>query len=271
MRRARALLSCPSNRYRWSAAMTRLCLAIGALMLALLIPLAQAQSGLVGVLKGSPFANFTEADYGKFFAAVTKAADGPVAAPGTEWTDPDSGASGIVRSTSAVKRPEGDCRILNGTNTARGRTESFVVTVCRARDGSWKLVPNDTAPKPEKSVAAGALMLPASYTGVLPCADCPGMRYALDLHADGSYRLRTTYLERGPDKKGLNVDESGAWQRVVNGTRVTLLSEKNAMSTFVIVDANTLRMVDAQGKEFTTKLNYDLKRDKTYTPVAAAQ
>ena len=66
-----------------------------------------------------------------------------------------------------------------------------------------------------------------------------------------------------------DTDEAGAWQRVVNGTRITLLSDKNAMTTFVIVDANTLRLVDAQGKEFKTQLNYDLKRDKTYSPVDA--
>jgi surface antigen/uncharacterized lipoprotein NlpE involved in copper resistance len=245
-------------------------LTLGALLLAVQIPLALATSGLVGVLKGSPFASFTESDYAQFFASVTKVADGPVGGPSADWSNPDTGAAGTVQSVRAFERPEGDCRDLGGTNTARGRTEQFRVTVCKAKDGSWRLVPTEPAPKSKPTAADAGLALPASFAGVLPCADCPGMRYALDLHADGSYRLRTTYLERGPDKKGLTVDESGAWQRVVNGTRITLVSEKNAMSTFVIVDANTLRLVDAQGHEFTTKLNYDLKRDKTYTPVATS-
>ena len=42
--------------------------------------------------------------------------------------------------------------------------------------------------------------LPATFTGVLPCADCPGIRYQLDLFPDRAFYLRRTYLERGPDQ-----------------------------------------------------------------------
>jgi len=248
---------------------TRHPLTLWVLLLALYVPLAHGASGLAGVLNGSPFASFTDDDYKQFFAAATKAADGPVGGAAVNWSNAASGASGSVQSTLAPQRAEGDCRELRGTNTARGRTEPFRVTECKAADGTWKLVPNGPEAKAAPAAAAGfPAKLPASFSGVLPCADCPGMKYQLDFHADGNYRLRTTYLEKGPDHAGLNVDDAGAWQLVSNNTRVTLLSDKTGTSTFLIRDPNTLRMVDAQGAEFKTKLNYDLKRDPTYSPAA---
>lgn len=35
-----------------------------------------------------------------------------------------------------------------------------------------------------------------TYEGVLPCADCPGMQTRLLLRMDGSFEMRTLYLER---------------------------------------------------------------------------
>ena len=35
-----------------------------------------------------------------------------------------------------------------------------------------------------------------AYEGVLPCADCPGMQTRLLLRMDGSFEIRTQYLER---------------------------------------------------------------------------
>ena len=104
---------------------------------------------------------------------------------------------------------------------------------------------------------------------MLPCADCPGLKYALEFHEDGTYRLRTTYLDKGPDHKGLTADDSGAWQLVAYGARVTLRNDQNKTSTFIIKDADTLRLVDAKGQEFKSKLNYDLKRDASYAPIDA--
>lgn len=35
-----------------------------------------------------------------------------------------------------------------------------------------------------------------TYEGVTPCADCPGIKLRLTLHADGRYELSTQYLDR---------------------------------------------------------------------------
>ena len=50
--------------------------------------------------------------------------------------------------------------------------------------------------------------LPASFSGELPCADCPGIRYALNLFPDKSFFLGTTYSGRG---EGKPVDDIGRW------------------------------------------------------------
>ncbi len=241
------------------------------LLLALQIPLALGASGMVGVLKNSPFASFTDADYKQFFASVKKAAEGQVGADPIDWSNPASGAHGTVQSTRAFQREEGDCRELRGANVARGRNETYRVTVCQAKDGSWRLAPTEpeqkTAAAPAADPSGFPVKLPASFTGVLPCADCPGTKYVLEFYEDGTFKLRTTYLDKGPDTAGLNVDETGAWQLVSYNSRVTLRNENNQVSTFAIKDANTLRLLDPKGEEFKSKLNYDLKRDEVFTPV----
>ena len=53
------------------------------------------------------------------------------------------------------------------------------------------------------AMAADPLVL-GPFVGTTPCADCPGIATELTLTrkdpytAEGSYRLRMTYLERGP-------------------------------------------------------------------------
>jgi len=52
--------------------------------------------------------------------------------------------------------------------------------------------------------AAAEPLVLGPYVGVLPCADCPGVRTELTLRrkaagwAEGAYKLTETYLDRGP-------------------------------------------------------------------------
>jgi uncharacterized lipoprotein NlpE involved in copper resistance len=43
-----------------------------------------------------------------------------------------------------------------------------------------------------------ALDWAGTYQGVLPCADCPGIRTRLVLQADGRFELSTQYIDRQP-------------------------------------------------------------------------
>lgn len=259
---------------------------------------AAAQTGLTFV--HSPFAQFTDDDYKLFFDSVKKAASGKPGGAPVDWSNSASGAHGTVRYTRALQRPEGDCREMQGDSTARGKTEPFRVTVCKDPKGEWRLTTNSPRAKPAAKAAPGAAAaptaaagvtavagaaaaagvttaakagfpntLPASFAGTLPCADCPGMDYRIDFRDDGSYRMRTTYQERGAEGAGKDVDDAGAWQLVLDNTRVTLRSDANTTTTFAIRDPDTLRMLDKSGHEFKTKLNYDLKRTATYAPLEA--
>jgi uncharacterized lipoprotein NlpE involved in copper resistance len=241
------------------------------------------------VLKDSPFTQFTEADYQQFFASVAQAANGPVGGPAVNWANAASGARGTVNVTRAFQRPEGDCRDLHGENTARGRSEPYHVTVCKAPGSQWRLMASEPHTKaataktaPAKAAAAAPVaalpapkagfptMLPASFSGVLPCADCPGLQYHIEFHDDGSYRMRMTYLERGANGAGKDVDDAGAWQLVLDGQRVTLRSDQNTTTTFAIRNPDTLRLLDKSGEEIESKLNYDLKRAIPYAPIQPA-
>ena len=61
--------------------------------------------------------------------------------------------------------------------------------------------------------------LPASFEGELPCADCPGIFYHLDLFEDQMFFLRTTYLGRGT---GAVLDTVGSWEATDDQGRLTL-------------------------------------------------
>ena len=102
-----------------------------------------------------------------------------------------------------------------------------------------------------------ALPAPESYTGTLPCADCPGIRVTLNLLADGSYVSRMEYL----DRKNILV-EIGEF--VIEGGRLVLHGTGDATELYRVVDAQTVRKLDAQGREIESKLNVDLKKDPEF-------
>ena len=66
---------------------------------------------------------------------------------------------------------------------------------------------------------AGPLgLLPATFAGNLPCADCPGIRQQLELFPDQAFFLRMTYLGKGDDA---SIDDLGSW--MVTGDQRTLV------------------------------------------------
>jgi heat shock protein HslJ/uncharacterized lipoprotein NlpE involved in copper resistance len=98
------------------------------------------------------------------------------------------------------------------------------------------------------------LALPASFVGIVPCADCAGIAQTLTLREDGLYRLRRTYLGR----PGNPVSEVGHWRIDVDGR--LLLRRGPELSLFVIDNAATLRQLDRAGQPIRSALNYSLRR-----------
>jgi heat shock protein HslJ len=117
---------------------------------------------------------------------------------------------------------------------------------------------NKTAKKLPDSVHLGA---PATFVGTLPCADCPGIHYQLNLHADHTFASSMTYEER----KG-SFDECGTWH-LENSGKTLVLQGSKAREQLALLDRDTLRKLDANGNEIESKLNYDLKRAPKFTPI----
>ncbi len=101
--------------------------------------------------------------------------------------------------------------------------------------------------------------LPATFVGDLPCADCPGIRYQLNLLSDQSFFLRMTYKDRNRA-----VDDIGSWTISSDGHTLLLHGGREAPEQFSIRDADTLRKLDVEGREIQTSLNYDLKRTEPF-------
>ena len=113
------------------------------------------------------------------------------------------------------------------------------------------------ATKPAQAAPLGTL--PASFIGELPCADCPGIRYQVNLFPDRAFFSRMTYLGRGDDA---NADDIGSWVVSSDRSAIILKGGRETPAMLRIKDANTLRMLDTEGRDIESPLNYDLHRTK---------
>jgi copper homeostasis protein (lipoprotein) len=113
-------------------------------------------------------------------------------------------------------------------------------------------------------LAQSPIAAPATFDGVIPCADCPGIRQTLTLRKDGTFVLRRTYF-RG-DNGTSNGYETGRWS--VTGDRLILGAGTEAVQQFRLVKPAGLRMLDRQGNEIEAKLNYDLKQMPVVDPIS---
>ena len=110
--------------------------------------------------------------------------------------------------------------------------------------------------------SAGRLVLPATYKGTIPCADCPGIATTLTLRADSIFVLRSAYLDRDGNPR---VD-LGRWS-VDSTHRLVLRGGTAAPRLFDIVDAGTVRQLDTQGEPIASTSNYDLVRAAQVDPI----
>ncbi len=106
--------------------------------------------------------------------------------------------------------------------------------------------------------------LPATFVGVLPCADCEGIDYHLDIMPDGSYALRNRYLGKDVDRAW---DDIGSWALSSDGITLALKGGREAPVYFSIEDPQTLRKLDLMGRPIESELDYDLRRRAAFEPV----
>lgn len=105
--------------------------------------------------------------------------------------------------------------------------------------------------------------LPASFSGTLPCADCEGISYHLNLLPNNVFYLSTEY--RGKKEEKNRFDDIGKYTSKHNV--LTLKGGHETSLFFAIQSRNTLRKLDISGKPINSKLNYILKRDTVFQAV----
>jgi uncharacterized lipoprotein NlpE involved in copper resistance len=107
--------------------------------------------------------------------------------------------------------------------------------------------------------------LPATFTGVVACADCAGVVQTLTLRADGLYRLRRTHL----GKPTAPVNELGRWRLLGQGRqplRVQLQSGQD-LSLLALRGDDTLRWLDREGRPIGGGAPLELRRTERVDPV----
>ena len=97
-----------------------------------------------------------------------------------------------------------------------------------------------------------------TYQGVLPCADCEGIKTQIVLNKDLSYILETQYL--GKDEKVFQSKGTFKWNE--SGSKITLDNENKQMYQ---VDENQIFHLDKDGNRITGEFsnNYILEMEKT--------
>ncbi len=118
------------------------------------------------------------------------------------------------------------------------------------------------------SFAGGAL--PATYTGRLPCADCPGIDWTLNLYPDGVFHQRLEYLERGENGRPARFDDAGRWVMSSDGEVLVLQGGGEMPELFAVLGGDTLRKLDVEGRAIESKLHFDLKRAGLFAPFEPA-
>ncbi len=95
--------------------------------------------------------------------------------------------------------------------------------------------------------------LPATFSGVTPCADCPGIEETLTLRGDGLFLLRRIYQ----DKSANPFIEHGRCAR--EGNKL-VLTNASGVQYYEKISDDTLRKLDTSGNPIDTTANIDLNR-----------
>ncbi|CAE6494749.1 hypothetical protein NMYAN_130098 [Nitrosomonas nitrosa] len=98
-------------------------------------------------------------------------------------------------------------------------------------------------------VSANSLDWQGRYSGVLPCADCPGIVTLLTLDLDQSYRLSKYYL--GKDDKLFEQRGVFIWEE--NGNVIHLQNSPDGPDRYQVGE-NILFQLDKQGKRISGDL-----------------
>lgn len=111
-----------------------------------------------------------------------------------------------------------------------------------------------------------------TYTGVIPCADCPGIAMELKLKdaftiESYQFELKETYLEaeNGKDKSIVSKGMYNFWRGNSSDPDATIIvlnddSAEQVKRFFLKISESELKVVNNKGDEADSKLNFSLLR-----------
>ncbi len=123
------------------------------------------------------------------------------------------------------------------------------------------------AAAPAAGPARIGLQTPGTWSGEIPCADCPAIRITLTLRPDGVFLLRHTYVGADEGRDRSFVDR-GRWVTSDDGRRLTLRGGTEGPRQFAVLGPDRLRMLDTAGNEIRSQANYELSRATAVDPIA---
>jgi len=106
-----------------------------------------------------------------------------------------------------------------------------------------------------------SLDFPATYSGILPCSDCEGTRYTLNIWSDQVFFRRMTHLGNG-EGEGTGFDDIGHWSFSADGAALIFSSKDETPEVFAIEGREMLRKLDIDGNPIESELNCTLVRQK---------
>jgi copper homeostasis protein (lipoprotein) len=152
---------------------------------------------------------------------------------------------------------------------------TLVIAACKPQAPAEPAAPAaDTAPAAsaepapvatESTPASSAADVPfdvkgfaGTFSGTLPCADCPGIDTTISLKPDGTYTVHEAYQGK-PD----SFDGDGTWTAEENGKRVRLdpNSKSEQDRLFAVKSSDEIESLDIEGKPIDTQIPHALKRE----------
>ncbi|TMQ67471.1 MAG: hypothetical protein E6K80_15210, partial [Candidatus Eisenbacteria bacterium] len=112
------------------------------------------------------------------------------------------------------------------------------------------------------SPSSGLGALPATFIGTLPCADCVGIRWQINLLDNGAYEQRAAYLRDGRDE---SVYEIGTWS--LNDRTLTLNGGRERPDRWSVDNPNTLQKLGIDGQPIATGPPQALTRAPSLLPM----
>lgn len=94
-----------------------------------------------------------------------------------------------------------------------------------------------------------SLDIEGTYTGTLPCADCPGINVEIILDADKSFTYNSTYIDRNDNQP---FEDIGEWS--LKGDILTLTYDDSSTPTKFFIGEGYIQQLDGDGKKITGKL-----------------